>query len=591
MDQIRSRILVRVGGLVAVGTLAVGTLAVPRAASAATPSTGQLVGQKLMVAMSGTTPSASLLARIRAGQIGGVILFGSNVESAAQLVALTTSLRGAAVAGGQPRLLIATDQEGGSVRRLPWAAPTLSPPRMGALDDAATARAQGRRTGIDLACAGVDNDLAPVADVPASTSSFMYQQGRTWSFSASVTASMSAAFADGLVAGGDVPAMKHFPGIGRATHNTDTSVVTIDASKDVLDPGLEPYRRAITNGIPMIMLANATFTAYDAADAAGWSHAISVGLLRDTLGFSGVSITDSLSGTAAARGVTATSLAIKAAKAGTDMILVTGSESATAHTYDRLVEKATSGAIPRSTLETSYDRILALKSALPATVHDSTPPSVVPPDPHLSAGTRLGSSTVPVVTSWSASDGCDISRVELERSSDGGPWTRLSAGPTAGSTTESVERGSSLRNRVRFTDGAGNTGAWHAGPTVTPRVREQSSALITYHGDWTTIEKSSASNGSFRSSTSVGASATYGFDAAAIAWVASRGPGRGSAAVYVDGVYRTTIDLHASSYHARQIVYARHWSSNGHHTIRIVNLGTAGHPRIDVDAFVRLVDS
>ena len=69
--------------------------------------------------------------------------------------------------------------------------------------------------------------------------------------------------------------------------------------------------------------------AYDAHRAAGWSQAISVGLLRQTLGFTGISITDSLTGTAAARGLSAAALAIRAAQAGTDMILVSGTESTT----------------------------------------------------------------------------------------------------------------------------------------------------------------------------------------------------------------------------------------------------------------------
>ena len=81
---------------------------------AGAPSPAQLIGQKLMVAMSGTTPTSGLLGRIERGEIGGVILFGANITSAGQLKALTTALRQAAAQGGQPPLLIATDQEGGS---------------------------------------------------------------------------------------------------------------------------------------------------------------------------------------------------------------------------------------------------------------------------------------------------------------------------------------------------------------------------------------------------------------------------------------------------------------------------------------------
>ena len=163
------------------------------------PTLRQMVGQKLMVAMHGTSPSADLLGRIRRGEVGGVILFGANIASAPQLVSLTRQLQQAATAGGRPPLLIATDQEGGGVKRLelgaadpahrhrwaPRAAPPLPP-------------ARERRRGGVLACAGINNNLAPVADVPSSTASFMYQDGRTFSFDASVTASLSNAFASGL---------------------------------------------------------------------------------------------------------------------------------------------------------------------------------------------------------------------------------------------------------------------------------------------------------------------------------------------------------------------------------------------------------
>jgi beta-N-acetylhexosaminidase len=330
----------------------------------APPTLAQLVGEKLVVSMRGTTPSADLLGRIRRGEIGGVILFGSNITTENALVALTTKLRQAAAAGGQPPLLIATDQEGGTVKRIPWAPPTLSPPEMGRIGLASTAHHQGVTTGAALLADGIDCDLAPVADVPGSTASFMYLQGRTWSFDATTTATLSRAFATGLDSMGVVPAMKHFPGIGLATLNTDSNVVTVRASRLGLAAGLLPYRAAIARHLPMIMLSNATYPAYDPANAAGWSRAIVKELLRDDLGFDGVTITDSLSGTAAARGVPASQLAVRAAIAGTDMILLTGSEASTKAAYDLLLARANDGSIPRATLDASYDRILALKAGL-----------------------------------------------------------------------------------------------------------------------------------------------------------------------------------------------------------------------------------
>jgi beta-N-acetylhexosaminidase len=559
---------------------------------AATPTYAQLIGQKLMVAMSGTTPGADLLARVTAGQVGGVILFGSNVTSASQLTALTTKLRQAAAAGGQPPLLIATDQEGGSVKRVSWAPPTLSPPQMGALSGASTAYSQGKATGVVLGCAGINNDLAPVADVPSSTSSFMYQQGRTWSFSASVTATQSDAFASGLEAGHDIPAMKHFPGIGMATRNTDTNVVTITASKSALAPGLLPYQKAIGHRIPLIMLSNAAYPAYDSANAAGWSHAISVGLLRTTLGFTGVTITDSLNGAAAARGVSVTSLAVKAARAGTDMILLSGSEASTRSTYASLLLDAQNGTIPLSTLQTSYYRVLALKAGVTNPAPDTTAPTVKPPVSHLYAVSKLSTTTSPVRTNWSATDTCGISRYTLERRVNGGSWAGQTLGTgTSTSIKQSLSFGSTYRYVVKATDGAGNTSGWAYGPSFKALLTQQSGSGATYHGTWHTVSNTYASGGSLAYSTASGASATFKFTGYAVSWVAYRGPNRGSAAIYVDGVYTKSVNLYSATYYARQIVYAINWAGNGAHTMTIVNLGTSGHPRIDIDAFVRLYAS
>jgi len=167
----------------------------------------------------------------------------------------------------------------------------------------------------------------------------------------------------GLRDGQTLATMKHFPGIGRATKNTDLSVVSIPASLATLTKrDLIPYTKAIANRIPLIMLSNANYPSLDAANGAGWSRAITRTLLRVQLGFRGVTITDSLTAAAQTRGVSVTSIAIKAAVAGTDMLLVQGSETSTATLYGKLLQAAQSQVIPATRLQASYNRILALKA-------------------------------------------------------------------------------------------------------------------------------------------------------------------------------------------------------------------------------------
>jgi beta-N-acetylhexosaminidase len=341
--------------------LATFAVAAALASAAPEPTLAQLIGQKLVVRMDGTSPSASLLARARRGEIGGVIVFAFNFSSAGGLRSITRELQQAAARGGRPKLLVAVDQEGGPVRTVPWIAPTLSPSQIAST---AEARAQGRETGAALRRLGLNTDLAPVADVPASASSFMYRQGRTWSFGATATARLANAFATGLADGGTIPTMKHFPGIGFATRNTDRYVVRITATRSRLRPELEPYRQAIARGVPLVMLSNAVYDAYDRSNSAGWSRAIGTSLLRRGLGFRGVTITDSLDGAAHVRGVPTDVLALRAAKAGTDLILVTGSEAASRSVYLSLLRAARDGRLGLPRLVASYRRILALKRGL-----------------------------------------------------------------------------------------------------------------------------------------------------------------------------------------------------------------------------------
>jgi beta-N-acetylhexosaminidase len=343
------------------GFVAVAAPALARAPATAlaAPTLEQLVGQKLVVSMSGTTPSPSLLARARRGDIGGVIVHSFNFSSRSQLRSITQTLQRAAAAGRQPKLLISVDQEGGGVKTIPWIPPTVPPARMGS-----RAREQGLRTGVALRALGVNTDLAPVADVPASRASAMYRQGRTWSFGAQRTAQLAGAFAFGLRDGKALAAMKHFPGLGFALRNTDQALVRITAPRSALVSGLAPYRRAIRDHVPLVMLSNAIYDAYDRRNAAGWSRAIATTLLRRELGFEGATMTDSLDGAAHVRGIAPNGLAIGAANAGTDLILLTGGEVATRDVFTSLLRAAQSGRIGRRTLAISYTRIQALKADL-----------------------------------------------------------------------------------------------------------------------------------------------------------------------------------------------------------------------------------
>ena len=323
-------------------------------APAATPEPlERLIGARLVVGMDGTSPTPALLARIRRGEVGGVILMGRNVRTAPQVRALTASLRAAAAAGGHP-LLVMTDQEGGAVRRFRWAPPAASAEEMGRLGEAAI-RSRGRGTATALESLGVDVDLAPVADVPGVPGSFVAAQRRGFSTIPTRAAKSVTAFSAGLLDGGVAATLKHFPGLGLATTSTDDAAVKIGAPAVALAPGLQPYRRAIAAGVaPLVMVSSAAYAAYGGQPAA-WSPRV-LGLLRG-LAFTGATISDALEPLAATHGVSLEQAAFRAARAGVDLLLFVGPERSTERVYGALLADARAGRLTRASLEASAARV------------------------------------------------------------------------------------------------------------------------------------------------------------------------------------------------------------------------------------------
>jgi beta-N-acetylhexosaminidase len=318
----------------------------------------RLVGARVMARMDGAAATPALLARARGGRIGGVILFPNGADGAA-LSAAIRRLQVAAKQGGGPGLLVAIDQEGGEVKRLPGRPPNRPPSRMASARDA---RREGAATGRYLARLGVNVDLAPVMDVPSGPGAFV--ASRTFGSDASRVAALGTAFADGLADAGVAGTAKHFPGLGSATVNTDLHRSVISASAAALRTQLEPFRRAIDSHIPLVMLSTAVYSAYDGSTPAALSQRVVRDRLRRELGFDGVAITDDLDSPAIRAVTTPARAAVASARAGGDIALFARTGGASYAGYSALLAAARSGALKRAQLEDSYDRIAALVSRL-----------------------------------------------------------------------------------------------------------------------------------------------------------------------------------------------------------------------------------
>jgi beta-N-acetylhexosaminidase len=289
-------------------------------------SLAQLAGQRIIYAYSGLTPPPSLLARIRAGEAAGVIFFGPNISSAAQLHAVIRNLQRANAASPVhgPPLLMLTDQEGGLVSRLPGA-PALSEKQIGASPDAVALAAQaGSGAGRNLRSVGINVNLAPVLDVFRAPGNFIDQYQRSYGSSPARVARLADAFITAQQRTGVAATAKHFPGLGAATtnQNTDNGPVTLGLTLSQLRSVEEtPYTTAIAAGAQLVMLSWARYGALDPHLPAGLSSTVIQGELRTRLGFHRVTITDGLGAGALAPYGGFAERGVLAARAGADLLL------------------------------------------------------------------------------------------------------------------------------------------------------------------------------------------------------------------------------------------------------------------------------
>ena len=159
---------------------------------------------------------------------------------------------------------------------------------------------------------------------------------------------------------------------------------------------------------------------------------------------------------------------------------------------------------------------------------------------------------------------------------------------TSVAVNQALTIGTKYRYRVMATDTKGNASGWVYGRTFRAYLVQQSNAAVKYHGSWHTLAMAGTSGGSIRYATTGGATTTYKFAGSSIAWVAYTSHSRGSVQVYLDGVLATTVSLRTTKAVTKVLAFSASWASNGTHTLQIVVLGSAGHPRVDTDAFVRL---
>jgi hypothetical protein len=216
---------------------------------------------------------------------------------------------------------------------------------------------------------------------------------------------------------------------------------------------------------------------------------------------------------------------------------------------------------------------------------DTTAPTITrAPAPTLRTG-NLGSTGAPVAINWVGHDATSgIKNYDLMESVDGGAFS-LVASPITATANLSLQPGHSYRFEVRATDKAGNVSGFAAGSTFTLSAFQETSSSIVYSSGWTLQALPGAYGGSVKFAAIAGKQATFSFTGSQVAWVSTVNTDRGSASASVDGGAATTVSTNGPSLHPATIVYTKAVAA-GAHSLLLQVLGTAGHPRVDIDAFL-----
>jgi beta-N-acetylhexosaminidase len=247
--------------------------------------------------------------------VGGVVLFSRDIGGPEQLAELTASLR-----AERPDLLIAVDEEGGDVTRLEAEEGSSFPGNLalGAVDDVALTRRVGAAIGGELAAAGVNFDLAPVADVIVDPANPIVGV-RSFGSDPALVSRHAAEFVEGVQSVGVAACAKHFPGHGESVADSHLELPSVETDRETLFArALPPFAAAVEAGVRAVMTAHIRFTALD-VEAATLS-AKTIGLLRSELGFRGLVITDALEMRAISGTVGLEEGAVRALTAGADAL-------------------------------------------------------------------------------------------------------------------------------------------------------------------------------------------------------------------------------------------------------------------------------
>ncbi|MEO5666698.1 MAG: beta-N-acetylhexosaminidase, partial [Bdellovibrionota bacterium] len=312
------------------------------------------IGQLLIVGY--RSPS-----QIRELKVGGLVLFawnlGNDIEDTRGIL---RKIKKEAAAHLKAPLFLATDQEGGRVLRIrDGMTPFPDAAAMGAMQDPYLAFRVGKAMGLELASLGINMNFAPVLDI-GNAKSFL--GNRVWGESPEGVGFPAISFIRGQRAAGVVDVAKHFPGHGMTDVDSHFGLPQIlKTREELVKEDLAPFRLAVGEGVLALMTAHVEYPKV-APGPASLSPVFLTDVLRKDMGFEGLIITDDLEMDGVKSGSDYGEIALRALKAGTDMVLLVWSKPRQEAIFRRIEKAIRSGELPESWLDAKVKRILTVKS-------------------------------------------------------------------------------------------------------------------------------------------------------------------------------------------------------------------------------------
>lgn len=324
----------------------------------------EIVGQHLIVGVSGHALTADEKKFISTNNIGGVILFARNVGEPKQVLELCKEIQSLRKnQASQLPLTISIDMEGGRVARLkkPF---TLWPPlkQLGVADSPNLSYQFAQCMGLELKAVGINLDYAPVLDVFTNPENKVIGD-RAVSSDPNIVAKHASALVRGYMKAGVIPCGKHFPGHGNTLVDSHEDLPKEDSDLPRLEKiELVPFKKAFKSGLDLVMTSHILFPKVDPQWPVTLSEIFLKKLLRDELRYRGVVVSDDLGMGALAKNYDPKVIPVRALQAGVDILLYCNEPAAPPLAIEAIFEAVANGGLKRDHLEASFLRIKAFKN-------------------------------------------------------------------------------------------------------------------------------------------------------------------------------------------------------------------------------------